>query len=438
MAVSVENLEGLERKIVLSLPWSEIRTQVAARLKNAQKRARIDGFRPGKAPMKMIEGMYGPAIQDEVLNDAAVTEFYRIAAEDKLKVAGLQALTAENEQSDENVLKVAAVFETFPEITVGDLSACEIERVTAEVGAEDVEKTIEILRKQRTRYEYVERAAQNGDRVIIDFAGKIDGEAFEGGSAENYPFMLGEGRMLPEFEAGVVGMKEGESKDVSVVFPADYHGADVAGKTAVFTITLKNVAEAQLPEVNEEFARALGITDGDVSKMREEIHKNISREIKRRVDDMTKENVMQALRATTPVQVPKALLTQEVERLRREMTENFAAQGLDTKNMGELPDTLFTERAEQRVALGLILSELVAQHDLQANDEQIREVVAGFAESYEDPQEVIDWYMNDQERVQGPASLATEANVVAFILSKAKVNDKNMSFDDVMASAPQA
>lgn len=438
MAVSVEKLEGLERKIVLSLPWNEIRTQVAARLKNTQKRARIDGFRPGKAPMRMIEGMYGAAVQEEVLNDAAVKEFYRIAAEEQLKIAALQKLTAEDEQGDENVLKVGAVFETFPEIQIGDLSACEVERVNAEVAESDVEKTIEILRKQRTRYEYAERAAQNGDRVIIDFAGSIEGEPFEGGSAQNYPFVLGEGRMLPEFEAGVLGMKEGEVKDVSVAFPEDYHGADVAGKTAVFAITLKNVSEAQLPEVDEDFARSLGIEDGDVAKMRAEIKKNISREVKRRVDEMTKENVMQAILAGSKPEVPNALRAQEIERLRKEMTERFSAQGLDTKNMGELPDNLFTERAEQRVALGLVLAELVEQNKLQATDEQIRAVVADFAESYEDPQEVIDWYMGDKERVQGPTAMATEANVVAFVLGKAKVTDKTMSFDEVMAGAQQA
>ncbi len=433
MAVTVENLEGLMRKTTLSIPWSDIRSQVAARLRNTQRRARIDGFRPGKAPMRMIESMYGASIQNDVLNDSAVDMFYRLAGEEKWKVATLQNLTATEKQEDENNFTVDAVFEVIPDVVIPDMSEKEVERVCSDITDDDMERTIEILRKQRAVFNYVERPAQNGDRVIIDFDGKIDGTPFAGGKAENYPFVLGEGRMLPEFEAGLIGMKEGESNDVSVTFPDDYHGKDVAGKTAVFTISLKNVAEYNLPEINEQFAMSLGIEDGNVDTMREEIKKNIEREVKRRTDSMTKENVMKVLLDNVSLpEIPKSLLSQEVSRLRSEMEGYFKSQGMKPEQMGKLEDSFFEERAKRRVSLGLIISEIVDKNDLRATDAQVRKVINEFAESYEDPEEVIKYYLNSKDNMQGPIALATEANVVEFILSKAKVTDKNITFDEVM------
>lgn len=432
MATTLENLEGLERKAILSISVDEINSRVAAKLKNIQKKARIDGFRPGKAPFSMIENIYGASTQNDVLNDVAVDTFSKVAAEEKWKVAALQKLTVEDNQDDEKVLKIAAIFETFPEVKVGDLSNTEIEKVVANISDEDIDKTIEVIRKQRVRYEYVDRAAQNGDRVIIKFEGKIDGTPFAGGSADNYPFVLGEGRMLPEFEQGVIGLKEKETKDVSVTFPEDYHGKDVAGKTAIFTITVNNVAEAKLPELDDSFARTLGIEDGKIETLKEEIKKNLSREIKRRSSEITKENVMKALLDATKIDLPKSLVSQETERLRKETLENFNKQGLNTKNMGELPNSLFEEQANRRVALGLIMSEIVDANNLTPSEEQVREVVSEFAENYEKPQEVVDWYMKDKKHLQGPTSIALEANVVDFVLKQAKVKEKNMNFDELM------
>lgn len=434
MSVTVENLEGLQRRVMLSVQWSDVRSKVMARLKERQKRARIDGFRPGKAPMRMIESIYGPAIQDEVLNDAAVAEFYRLTQEEKWNVASLESLTAAEEQKDESVLNILAVFEVYPEIAINDLSSLKIERIVAEVTDADVDKTIEILRKQRVRYNDVERPAQNGDRVIIDFAGTIDGTPFEGGEAKNYPFVLGEGRMLAEFETGIVGMKEKESQDVSVSFPEDYHGKDVAGKTAVFKITLNKVSEAVLPEVNEDFARSLGIENGDIAKMREEIQKNISREINRRIGDMTWDNVTKALlESHADLQIPNSLVQRESERLRQNMMEQFKSQGMPQAKEDSFPLSMFEERAKQNVHLGLLFAELVDQNQLEANEEQIRAVVAEFAENYEDPQEVIDWYMKDPKSMQNLKGTATERNVRDFVLQKAQVTEKNLSFDEVMA-----
>ena len=416
MSVTVETLENLERKVVLSLPWSEINAETDKKLKQTQRRAKIDGFRPGKAPLKMIAQMYGASAQNEVINEMVQRRFYDVAVAQELKVAGYPRFEGVEEQDDKESLKIAAIFEVFPEVVIGDLSVQEVEKVTASVGDAEVDQTVEILRKQRTRFNHVEREAQNGDRVIIDFEGKIDGEPFAGGASKNYAFVLGAGQMLPEFEASVVGMKAGESKDVTVNFPEDYHGKDVAGKSAVFTITLNNVSEPTLPEVDADFAKALGIADGDVAKMREEVKKNVGREVERRVNEQTKESVMNALL--------KAV----------ELKQNFVNQGMaDAANL-DLPLDMFKEQAERRVSLGLILAKLVEENKLEPTEEQIKAVVANFAESYEDPQEVIDWYYAEPSRLQGPTSLAVESNVVDFVLGKAKVTEKALSFDEVMGA----
>ena len=434
MSVTVETLENLERKVIVSLAWADINAETDKRLKQTQRRVKIDGFRPGKAPLKMVASMYGASVQNEVMNELVQRAFYDIAVSENLKVAGFSRFEGVEEQDDKDSLKIAAIFEVFPEVNIGDLSASEIEKVTSEVGDAEVEKTVEILRKQRTRFNHVDRAAQNSDRVIIDFEGKINGEPFAGGSSKNYAFVLGSGQMLPEFEAGIAGMKAGESKDVEVNFPEDYHGKDVAGKTAVFTITLNNVSEATLPEVDAEFAKALGIADGDVAKMREEVKKNVAREVERRTQEQTKESVMDALLKAVELQVPNALVNDEATRLAEEMKQNFVNQGMANAGQVNLPADMFKEQAHRRVALGLILAKLVEENKLEPTEEQIKAVVANFAESYEDPQEVIDWYYADANRLQGPTSLAVESNVVNFVLGKAKVTEKTLSFDEVMGA----
>ena len=433
MSAAVETLEKLERKVIVSLPWLDINEATDKELKKAQRRVKIDGFRPGKAPLKMVAQMYGASIQNDVLNDLAQQAFNKEAQEQNLRIAAVTKIESVQTEESADALKVAFTYETFPEIKIGDLSALTIEKVSAEVGDKEVDNTVEILRKQRTRFNRVEREAQNGDRVIIDFEGKIDGKPFAGGSSKNYPFLLGNGEMLPEFEAGVLGLKEGESKDVEVHFPEDYHGKDVAGKTAVFTITVHNVAEPILPEVDADFAKALGITDGDVAKMREEIKKNVAREVKRRVDARNTDAVMEALRGAHSLDLPQAFVKDEAQRLADEMKQNFAQQGLDASNF-DLPADMFTERAEQRVALGLLLPTMVEEFKLQATDEQVKAIIADVADSYEDPQEVIDWYFEDRSRLAGPTNLAVEANVVDYVLGKAQVTEKALSFEEVMGA----
>lgn len=429
MQVQLETLSGLERRMSIALPLAAIDAQVNERLKRVARTAKIQGFRPGKAPAKIVEMNYGAQVREEVLGEQVQQAFYKAAAEQKLRVAGYPRF--EPAQGDAESFKFAAAFEVFPEVVVGDLAGKEIEKPKTEVTDGEIDKTVDILRKQRTRFNRVEREAANGDRVIIDFKGAIDGVAFEGGSSENFPFMLGQGQMLPEFEAGIIGMKEGEIKSVEVSFPADYHGKDVAGKTAVFEIMVKNVAEAQLPEVNEEFAKQLGIADGDVAKMRAEIRKNVEREVKRRLTAQIKENVMQALIDVTPMELPKALVDLEVGRLMEQARQDLAQRGMQVKDM-PLPADLFTQQAERRVALGLILSAVVEANQLEAKPEQVKALVEEFAESYEQPEEVIQWYYSSQERLEGPTSMVLEDNVVEFVLAKANVVEKEVSFETLM------
>ncbi|MEQ6290471.1 trigger factor [Vogesella sp. GCM10023246] len=429
MQVQLETLSGLERRMSIALPLAAIDAQVAERLKRVARSAKIQGFRPGKAPAKIVEMNYGAQVREEVLGEQVQQAFYKAAAEQQLRVAGYPRF--EPAEGDAESFKFAAAFEVFPEVKVGELAGKEIEKPATPVTDAEIDKTVDILRKQRTRFNRVERAAADGDRVIIDFKGAVDGVAFEGGSSENFPFMLGQGQMLPEFEAGIIGMKEGDIKSVEVNFPTDYHGKDVAGKTAVFEILVKNVAEAQLPEVNEEFAKQLGIADGDVEKMRAEIRKNVEREVKRRLTAKIKENVMQALIDVTPIDLPKALVDLEVGRLMDQARQDLAQRGMQMKDM-PLPADLFTQQAERRVALGLILSEVVAANKLEAKPEQIKALVEEFAESYEQPEDVIQWYYASQERLEGPTTMVLEDNVVEFVLGQANVVEKDVSFETLM------
>lgn len=433
MQVQLETLSNLERRMNIALPMAAIETQVAERLKRVARGAKIQGFRPGKAPLKIVEMNYGAQVREEVMGEQVQQGFYKAVTEQSLRVAGYPRFEPVAAGDDKESFKFAATFEIYPEVKVGELAGKEIEKPNTVVGDAEIEKTIDILRKQRTRYNRVEREAAEGDRVIIDFKGAIDGVAFEGGSSENFPFVLGQGQMLAEFEAGIVGAKEGDIKTVEVNFPEDYHGKDVAGKTAVFEILVKNVAEATLPEVNEEFAKALGIADGDVEKMRGEIRKNVEREVKRRLQARIKENVMQALIDATELELPKALVSLEIGRLVEQARRDMQQRGMNVKDM-PFPPELFAAQAERRVKLGLILSEIVEANKLEAKPEQVRAMITEFADSYEQPEDVLAWYYESPDRLEGPTSMVLEDNVVEFVLSQANVVAKDLSFDELMGS----
>jgi trigger factor len=446
MATAVETLGKLERRLTISFPAADVRTEVEKRLKQQAKSARAPGFRPGKVPLKMVAAQYGYQIESDVLNDKVGRAFNEAANENQLRVAGFPKIEPKQDAPD-GELAFDATFEVYPEVTLGDLANVEIETVKSDVTDAEIDKTIDILRKQRVHYHTKgeagehgsggEAVAANGDRVTVDFVGKIDGVEFAGGKADDYAFVLGEGRMLPEFEAATIGLKVGESKTFPLAFPEDYHGKDVAGKTAEFTITLKALEWAHLPEVDAEFAKSLGIEDGDIEKMRADIKVNLEREVGARIKARNKEAVMDALVKSTEMEVPKVLIEQDSQRLAEMTRQDMAQRGMDVKSV-QFPIELFAEKAERRVRLGLILSEVVSANDLNATQEQVKGQIEDFAQSYEDPKEVLKYYYSDRRRLAEVEALVLEENVVNYVLSKAKVTAKEVAFDELMGSNPQA
>ncbi|MGI4843582.1 MAG: trigger factor [Janthinobacterium lividum] len=445
MATAVETLGKLERRLTITFPVADVRTEVEKRLKKQAKTAKAPGFRPGKVPLKMVAAQYGYQIESDVLNDKVGRAFNEAANENQLRVAGFPKIEPK-EDAPEGMLAFDATFEVYPEVVLGDLAATEIETVAAEVSDAEIDKTIDILRKQRVHYHTKgeegehgtggEAVAANGDRVTVDFVGKIDGEEFAGGKAENYAFVLGEGRMLPEFEAATVGLKVGESKTFPLPFPEDYHGKDVAGKTAEFTITLNKLEWAHMPEVDAEFAKSLGIEDGSIEKMREDIKTNLEREVNARIKARNKEAVMDALVKSTELDVPKAMIQQDSERLAEMTRQDMAQRGMDVKAM-PFPPEMFADKAERRVRLGLILSQLVQENNLQATQEQVKAQIEDFSQSYEDPKEVLKYYYSDRRRLAEVEALVLEENVVNYVLGKAKVSTKTIAFDELMGGNVQ-
>ena len=446
MATAVETLGKLERRLTITVPLTDVRTEVEKRLKKQAKTAKAPGFRPGKVPLKMVAAQYGYQIESDVLNDRVGRAFNQAANENQLRVAGFPKIEPKEDSAD-GVLTFDATFEVFPEFTINDLSSVEIETVSADVSDAEIDKTIDILRKQRVHYHAKgvagehgdggEAVAANGDRVTVDFTGAIDGVEFPGGKADDYQFVLGEGRMLPEFEAATVGLKVGESKTFPLAFPEDYHGKDVAGKTADFTITLKQLEWAHLPAVDEEFAKSLGIEDGDAGKMRDDIKVNLEREVAGRVKARNKEAVMDALVAATEMDVPQVMVDQDAERLAEQTRADMGQRGMDVSSM-PFPKELFVTKAERRVRLGLILSQLVSENSLQATSDQVKAQIEDFAQSYEDPKEVLKYYYSDRNRLGEIEALVLEENVVNYVLGKAKVTTKSVAFDELMGSNAQA
>ena len=451
MATAVENLEKLARRMTITLPLADVRAEVEKQLKIRARTVKAPGFRPGKVPMKMVAAQYGFQIENDVLNEKVGRAFAEAASENNLRVAGMpkiEAKQAAEGQADDGLISFDATFEVYPEVKIGDLAGAEVEKTTASIGDAEIDKTIDILRKQRVHYhakgEHSEHgdgggdlAAKDGDRVTVDFTGKIDGVEFPGGKAEDFPFVLGEGRMLPEFEAAARGLKVGESKEFDLSFPEDYHGKDVAGKTAQFTVTLKKVEWPHLPEVDAEFAKSLGIADGDLEKMRADIRRNLEREVNSRVKAKTKDSVMDALIKISELDVPQALVEQDIDRLVEMTNQDMAQRGMNVKDM-QLPRELFTAQAERRVRLGLILAELVKANDLKATPEQVKAQVEEFAQAYEDPKQVIKYYFGDRSRLAEVEALVLEENVVNYVLGKSKVAEKAVAFDELMANNAQA
>ena len=430
---SVETVNALERRINATIPQQVIRGEVAARLKKIGRTAKISGFRPGKAPQKILEQYYGAQAHQEALGEALQRSFDEAAQLNNLKVAGHPQFEIKTTDLNAELIEYSATFEIYPEIEMGDVSGEEIERAVCELSQDDVDDTILTLRKQRANYEAVTRAAQAEDRLEIDFTGKLNGEVFQGGEAKNHIFVLGTDRMLPEFEAAVTGMKAGETKSFDMTFPDDYHGKDVAGKQVTFTVTLHKVEAPKLPEVNEEFAKSIGVEDGDIAKLESEIRENLQRELARRLKTRNKEAAMDMLLKVSKFDVPKVLTEWESQNLMQQAVKDMESRGMKMKDM-TLPPELFTERAERRVKLGLISGELAQKHDLKAKPEQVRALVDEYAQSYERPEEVVRWFYANPSQLQEVENLILEENIVSWTMDQAKTADKNVTFKELMES----
>ncbi|AJQ48099.1 TPA: trigger factor [Pseudomonas putida] len=435
MQVSVENTSALERRMTIAVPAERVENEVNKRLQQTAKRAKIAGFRPGKVPMNVIRQRFEADARQEAFGDLVQASFYEAIVEQKLNPAGAPAVEPKSFEKGKD-LEFVAIFEVFPEFTVAGLESINVERLSAEVADADLDKMLEVLRKQNTRFEAVERAAQNDDQVNIDFVGKVDGEVFAGGSAKGTPLVLGSGRMIPGFEEGLVGAKAGEERVVNVTFPEDYQNLDLAGKAAEFTITVNSVAAPVLPELNEEFFAQFGIKESTLEGFRTEVRKNMERELRQAIKTKVKNQVMDGLLAANPIEVPKALLENEVNRLRVQAVQQFGGN----IKPEQLPVELFEEQAKRRVVLGLIVAEVVKQFELKPDDAKVREMIEEMASAYQEPEQVIAWYYKNDQQMNEVRSVVLEEQVVDTVLQKATVTDKSVSYEEAVkpVEAPAA
>lgn len=435
MQVSVESTSALERRMTVGVPAERIETEVNKRLQQTARRAKVPGFRPGKVPMSVIRQRYEAAARQEALGDLIQETFYEAVVEQKLNPAGAPSVEPKVFEKERG-LEYIATFEVFPEFQVADFDGIKVERLQAEVADADLDNMLDILRKQNTRFEAVDRAAQNDDQVNIDFVGKIDGEAFAGGSAKGTLLVLGSGRMIPGFEEGIVGTKAGEERVLNVTFPEDYQNLDLAGKAAEFSVTVNSVAEPKLPELNEEFFALFGVKENTLEGFRTEVRKNMERELRQAIKSKVKNQVMEGLVETNPIEVPKALIGSEVNRLRVQAVQQFGGN----IKPDQLPAELFEEQAKRRVVLGLIVAELVKQHELKADEARVREMIEDMASAYQEPEQVVSWYYKNDQQLNEVRSVVLEEQVVDTVLQKANVTDKQVSYEDAVkpAEAPKA
>ncbi|OLU35330.1 trigger factor [Pseudomonas sp. PA27(2017)] len=435
MQVSVESTSALERRMSITVPAERIETQVNKRLQQTAQKAKIPGFRPGKVPMSVIRQRFEADARQEAVGDVIQSSFYEAVAEQKLAPAGQPSVEPKVLEKGKD-LEFVATFEVFPEIKVSGLEGIAIERQQAEVADSDVDNMLDILRKQNTRFEAVERAAEKDDQLNIDFVGKIDGEAFAGGSATGTQLVLGSGRMIPGFEDALIGAKAGEERVINPTFPEDYQNLDLAGKTAEFTVKVNSVSAPQLPELNDEFFALFGIKEGGLEGFRAEVRKNMERELRQAIKSKIKNQVMEGLLAANPVEVPKALIASEVNNLRVQAVQQFGGN----IKPDQLPAELFEEQAKRRVSLGLIVAEVVKQFELKPEDARVRELIQEMASAYQEPEQVVAWYYKNDQQLNEVRSVVLEEQVVDTVLQKANVTDKSVSYEEAVkpAEAPQA
>ena len=432
MQVSVEVTTGLERRMTVELPNSEVDSEVSQRLKKAAQTVRLDGFRKGKVPMNVLRQRFGASVRSEVLGEVINRSYSEAIQQEKVKPAGMPTIEPLDDQViDGEKFAYTAVFEVYPDVEIKDLSAVSVERAAAEVADKDVEEMIETLRKQHSTWNEVDRAAEDDDQVIIDFTGTLDGEEFEGGKGENTPLNLGSGQMIPGFESGILGMKKDETRNVEVTFPDDYQSEDLKGKNAVFEITVKEVQERTLPEVDAEFAEKLGVAGDDISKLNDEIRKNMERELANKTSAYLKNQVMTAVAELHEVDLPKAMVKEEIGRVKSEMFQQYGGGAADI-DLSQFPDEPFIEKAQGRVKLGLIISEIVSQAELKVDAEQVKAEITSMAASYEQPEQVEQYYYQNEELMNSLRMKVLEDQVVDHILDKADVKEVTLSYQELM------
>lgn len=429
MQVSVETTQGLERRLTITVPAEQVTGEVNNRLRQLAKTRRIDGFRPGKAPLTVIKKMFGPSVEADVAGDLMQRNFFEAVMSEKLNPAGMPTMEPAPIKAGED-FTFTATFEVYPEVAVTGLDAVAVEKPQAEVTDADLDKMIDTLRKQHADWTEADRAAEDGDRVTMNFVGSVDGEEFEGGKADDFVLVLGSGRMIPGFEDGLLGKKAGDEFTIEVTFPEEYHAENLKGKPASFAITLTKVEAQQLPELTEEFVKRFGIADGTVDGLKAEVRKNMERELAQALKASVKEQVIDGLLEQNAIDVPQSLIDSEVDTLRKQALQRFG--GLDAKNAPQLPAELFKDQAERRVRVGLILGELIKANEIKADDAKVQEIIASMASAYEDPAEVVAYYNDNPQLLENVRSLAVEDQAIEFVLAQAKVTDKQVSFDEVM------
>ncbi|MBT9590994.1 MAG: trigger factor [Thiobacillus sp.] len=432
MQANLEVLEGLARRLDISVPMDQLETEVQSRLKRLARNVKMDGFRPGKAPLGAVARQHGPGVRQEVLGETLQTRFGDAVQENQLKIAGYPRFEPKAGQTDTAEMTFSASFEVYPEVRIDDLSTGKISRAVVGLGEAEVMKTLEVLQKQRRTFETADKAAAEGDLLKFDYQGTVDGVAFEGGKGEDFAAVIGEGRLLKDFEQSLTGLKAGDSKGFALTFPAEYAARELAGKTAHFEVQVKEVQAPVLSPVDAEFAKALGVEDGNVETLKAEVKSNLEREVKRRVQTKLKEQTMELLLQKSTLDLPQSLVAMETDRLRSMTEADMQQRGVQTM---KLSADMFTGQAERRVRLGLILAEIVQTHKLVAQPEQIRALILEQAQSYEEPEQVMQWYYQSPERMQEIESLALEENVVAWVAGQAQVEDVTTSFEELMGRA---
>ena len=433
MQVSVESTQGLERTLTITVAADVFEKEYDGRIRHLSKTQRVDGFRPGKVPASVIAKRFGGAIAQEVAGEVMQRNFFEAIVAEKLNPAGAPQVAPQARKKGEDFV-FTATFEVYPEVTLAALDTLSVEKESADVTDEDLDKMLVTLQKQRATWESVTRKSAKDDQVTLDFEGSIDGELFDGGKADAFQIVLGSGRMIPGFESGIIGKKAGEEFTIDVNFPDDYHAENLKGKAAQFAIKLNTVEKQVLPEITPEFVKEFGVESGELESLKIDVKQNMLRELEKTLKTIVKDSVLASLVEANEVEVPKALVASEVDMLRKQAFERYGKQ-MDPKNLPELPAELFTEQAEKRVKVGLLLGEVIKVNELKVDQDKVTALIESAASAYENPTEVVEYYKNNKEMMQNMENVALEEQAIDFIIEKAKVTEINKSFDEIMNKA---